>query len=599
MERKLYATVPAASEGKKLKDFLRTKWNLSASLLIDLKGREDGITVNGQRTTVAMILTAGDQVCIAVGDHGADSGFEETAMSLEILYEDSDLIVLNKPPFLPVHPSKGHINDTLANGLTAYYHGKGETFVSRCVLRLDANTSGAVLFAKNAYAHDGIRRQLADGEVQKEYHALVHGKPLFHGVIDAPVYTPEAATVKRMIDDRGKPSVTEYFTEKSDGDLSLLRVLPRTGRTHQIRLHLSHIGAPLVSDFLYGNEHDGILTRHGLHCSSLSFLHPVTGKTVTVKAPLAPDMAAVADNLPPCERYRSLDRDLKETYGEKLVKLPLNAGFSCPNRQKGQTGCSFCSAGGSGEFAAAPSCSIPEQLKQAKALLSRKWPGCRYIAYFQAYTNTYAPTDVLRERFGQAISDPEVRVLSIATRPDCLPDDVLELLAQLNGIKPVWVELGLQTAHDETAARIRRGYDCKVYQDAVAGLHARNIPVITHLIFGLPGETREEILRSVSYAGGFTDGIKLQMLQILKGSALGDEYEKAPFPLLSREEYVSLVCDAIALLPPHVTVHRITGDPSAELLIAPRWTADKKRVTAHIKAELERRDIVQGCATEE
>lgn len=592
MERKLYATVSQEAHGTRLKDFLRSAWHLSAALLIQLKSREDGITVNGLRTSVGYFVKCGDRVCISVGDCGADSGLAETPMSLDILYEDSDLIAINKPPFLPVHPSKGHESDTLANGLTAYYHQKGETFVSRCVLRLDANTSGVVLFAKNAYAHDRIRRQLIEGRVKKEYHALVHGCPRYHGRIDAPVYRPEEATVKRTVDFRGKPSVTEYYCEKSNESLSLLRVLPRTGRTHQIRLHLSHAGNPIVSDFLYGDEQDGILARHGLHCSAVSFSHPVTGKSVTVKAPLAPDMEEAAARLPERERYRTLDLHLKEVYGEKLVKLSLNAGLSCPNRQNGDRGCSFCSAGGDGD--SSPQISVLEQLQREKARLSRKWKNHRYIAYFQAYTNTYAPVDTLRALFTQALSDPDVAVLSVATRPDCLPREVLDLLSEFNKIKPVWVELGLQTAHDETARRLHRGYDRVAYETAVNALRQRNIPVITHLIFGLAGETREQMLQSVSYAGRYSDGVKLQMLQILHGSPLGEAYLKSPFPLLRREEYVALICDAIALLPPRVTIHRLTGDPPANLLIAPDWTADKKRVMADIRAELERRDIVQG-----
>lgn len=594
MERYLFATATASDDGKYLKDFLREKWHLSAALLSELKERDDGITVNGQRVTVRYLLQQNDSVRISVGDHGADSGFAETPMPLDILYEDSDVILLNKPPFLPVHPSKGHVDDTLANGLTAYYHQKGETFVSRCVMRLDANTSGVVLFAKNAYAHDRIRRQLAEGDVRKEYYALVHGQPNLHGIVDAPIFRPQQATLKRIVHDDGKPSVTEYFTEKSDGKLSLLRVKPHTGRTHQIRLHLSYLGYPLVSDFLYGNEDDGILSRHGLHCSSVSFMHPVTKKRVTVKAPLSPDMKQVSEPLLPVERYRTLDSYLKETFGEKLVKLSLNAGFSCPNRQNGGKGCTFCADGG-GDVSC-PEKSVTQQMAQKKEELSHKWKDCRYIAYFQAYTNTYAPVEILRKTFSEALSDPDVKVLSVATRPDCLENDVLDLLSELNQIKPLWVELGLQTAHDETARRLNRGYDRRVYEDAVVELRRRKIPVITHLIFGLPGETAEQMLESVSYAGRFTDGIKLQMLQILKGSVLGEEYQQNPFPLLSREEYVSLICDAIALLPPDVTVHRLTGDPPADLLISPAWTSDKKRVLADIKTELQRRDIVQGNA---
>ncbi len=594
MERRLYAIVPEGERGKKLKDFLRATWHLSASLLIDLKQREDGITVNGKRVTVGYFVQPGDRVVLDVGDAGADSGFAETPMPLEILYEDADCIVLNKPPFLPVHPSKGHIDDTLANGLTYYFHQKGETFVSRCVLRLDANTSGAVLFAKNAYAHDSFRRQLQRNEVRKEYAALVHGKPPYSGEIDAPVYTPEEATVKRRVDPRGKPSLTLYRTEKSDGKLSLLRVIPKTGRTHQIRLHLSHIGYPLVSDFLYGEETDGILTRHGLHCRRLTFLQPVTGKTVTLTAPLAPDMAAVTDAMFPVERYRTLDSYLREEYGEKLVKLPLNAGLSCPNRKNGNRGCSFCSAGGSGEFASSAQLSIREQLVRAKEQLTKKWPNCRYIAYFQAYTNTYAPVEVLRALYTEALQDPEVALLSVATRPDCLPEEVLDLLSECNQTKPVWVELGLQTAHDTTAWAINRGYGTDVYRLAAEALRRRGIKVITHLIFGLPGESPEDMLHSVAFAGRYTDGIKLQMLQILRGSVLGEEYAKNPFPLLSSEEYISLVCRAISILPPHVVFHRLTGDPPKDLLIAPHWTADKKRTLAAIKARLEEENILQG-----
>lgn len=595
MERLLYATVFPCDEGKKIKDFLRSKWRISAALLIALKKYEDGITVNRERVNVSYSLRTGDLVCISIGDHGADSGFEATEMPLDILYEDSDLIVLNKPPFLPVHPSKGHISDTLANGLTCYFHGKGETFVSRCVLRLDRNTSGAVLFAKNAYAHDQLRRQLDNGEIKKEYLALVRGTSPYEGTINEPVYRPAEATVRRVVDPRGKPSKTEYRTEKSDGNLSLLRVFPRTGRTHQIRLHLSHIGAPIVSDFLYGEENDGVLERHGLHCSSLSFSHPVTGKFLCINAPLAEDMKEVCNRLFPVARYHTLDFYLKQTFGEKLVKISLNGGFSCPNRQGNSRGCSFCSAGGSGEFASGSEIPIPEQLKRAKALLSKKWSGYRYIAYFQAYTNTYAPISRLQSTFQAALSDDEVAVLSIATRPDCLSEEILNLLSELNQIKPIWVELGLQTSHDFTASRINRGYPRAVYVTAAEQLRKRAIPVITHLIFGLPGETREQMLSSVDFVAPYSDGVKIQMLQILKGSLWGEQYATSPFSLLSREEYVSLVCDAIAHLPQRVVIHRITGDPPADLLIAPQWTSDKKRVLADIDAELNRRKIVQGC----
>lgn len=591
MQRFLYATVSETEDGSVLRDFLRRRFGLSAALLLRLKQTEDGICVNGIRKTVLYRLSAGETVRLNVGDCGEDSGFAERETPLDVLYEDSDLIVLNKPPFLAVHPSKGHVDDTLANALTYYYHQKGESFVSRCVLRLDRNTSGAVLFAKNAYAHDRLRRQLADGDIRKEYRALVHGEPPCSGTVNAPVYRPEQATLRRTADERGKPAVTDFLVEKSNGTLSLLRVFPRTGRTHQIRLHLSHIGHPIVSDFLYGDEADGVLSRHGLHCSSLSFLQPVTGKRICVGAPLCADIARICDALPSCERYRTLDRHLRETYGEKLVKIPLNGGFTCPNRKDG--GCRFCSSGGSGEFAGSPDCGISRQLADGKRAL-KKWKGCRYIAYFQAFTNTYAPIERLRALYGEAISDPEVAILSVATRPDCLGDDVLELLSELNRKKPVWVELGLQTESDETAVQFGRGYPTAVYEQAAQSLRARGISVITHLIFGLPGEDTAQTLRSVRLAGRYSDGVKLQMLQILKGSAWGEQFTTAPFSLMTKDEYVSLVCEALSILPPHVTVHRLTGDPPSDLLIAPAWVSDKRAVLGAIRLRLEQTDAYQG-----
>ena len=594
MNRSLYATLSEQDAGLRIKDFLRRRWGISTALLIELKRRDDGICINGARVTVNYVLQEGDRLVLNVGDDGADSGFEDLDLPLNVLYEDSDVIVLNKPPFLAVHPSKGHVNDTLANGLSHYFHQKGETFVSRCVLRLDRNTSGAVLFAKNAYAHDRLRHGLDEGTVKKEYLALVHGEPSPRGVIDAPIGHPDEATVRRIVTEKGKPSLTEFETVRSDGKLSLLRVVPKTGRTHQIRLHLSHAGTPIVSDFLYGNENDGILSRHGLHCAKITFDHPVTSKTVTVKAPLAPDMEKVAECLPPAQRYHTLDRYLKTEYGEKLVKLSLDGGMSCPNRKNG-AGCTFCSARGSGDFTPSPTLPLKDQMKEAKALIAEKWNGYRYIAYFQAYTNTYAPVDYLEDLFTRTIEDPEVAVLSVATRPDCLPDEVLDLLERLNKIKPVWVELGLQTVRDDTANALHRGYPLAVYDRATEALRARGIKVITHLIFGLPGETKEDAVASAQYAAEHGDGIKIQMLQILKGARMAEQFESAPFDLLPLDEYVQWVCDALEQIPPKTVIHRITGDPPTESLIAPRWVADKKSVVAAIQAELNRRDTIQGC----
>lgn len=595
MRRVLYLRVSLKDAGKPVKELLRRRWSFSAAMLVELKRREHGICLNGVRVPVNSRVCSGDLLSVDVGDLGADSGFTETQGELSILYEDSDLIIVNKPAFLAVHPSKGHVDDTLANLLAFYYHQQGESFVFRCVLRLDRNTSGAVLIAKNAYAHDSLRRQLASGMLKKEYTALVCGQPPFHRVIDAPIWKPPEATLRRTVDERGKPSRTEFFLEKSNGAVSLLRVIPYTGRTHQIRLHLSDFGFPVVSDFLYGRE-DGILSRHGLHCSKLSFFHPVTGRPLVVSAPLAPDMEAIAARLPEVQRFYSLDRYLKTVYGEKLVKVPLQGGMSCPNRDGtlGTGGCLFCSVEGSGEFCPNATLSVPQQLTQAKMRLNPRLKGRRLIAYFQSYTNTYAPISRLRDLFSAAAEDPEVAVLSVATRPDCLPEAVLDLLEQQNRRKTVWVELGLQTSCESTAEAFHRGYSNKVYEMAATVLRSRGIYVITHLIFGLPGENLETMLSSVSYAATYSDGLKLQMLQILKTSGYEKIYRESPFPLMSLDEYTDTVCESIRILPPSTVLHRLTGDPDRRLLLAPDWTADKKRVLAQIRKKLEDRDIVQG-----
>ena len=219
--------------------------------------------------------------------------------------------------------------------------------------------------------------------------------------------------------------------------------------------------------------------------------------------------------------YHSLDYELKQRFGEKVYKLSLNGGMSCPNRDGKISfgGCIFCSEGGSGEFASSAKLPIPEQIRDAKKRLSGKRPVSQYIAYFQAYTNTYGPIQHLRKIFTEAIEDPEVVLLSIATRPDCLPDEVMEFLAELNKRKPVWIELGLQTIHEDTAAFIRRGYPLSVYEDAVRRLRAHGIEVITHVILGLPGEDKDRMLQTIHYLNQTdTQGIKLQLLHILKGT---------------------------------------------------------------------------------
>ena len=295
--------------------------------------------------------------------------------------------------------------------------------------------------------------------------------------------------------------------------------------------------------------------------------------------------------------YHSLDYELRQTFGEKVYRLSLNGGMTCPNRDGtvNTGGCIFCSAGGSGDFAACPSLSVTVQIEQAKSRIRQKTACKKFIAYFQAYTNTYAPVDYLRSLFTEAIRHPDIAALSIATRCDCLPEDVIALLRELNQKKPVWVELGLQTIHEETLSFIRSGFTLEQYHRAVHALAENEIPCITHLILGLPGETREQMLSSVTHVASLpVSGIKLQLLHVLKNTDLGTLYEKSPFPLFSLEEYCNLIADCIALLPPEMVIHRLTGDGPKSLLLAPLWSADKKRVMNTIQKTLRERDIYQG-----
>ena len=297
------------------------------------------------------------------------------------------------------------------------------------------------------------------------------------------------------------------------------------------------------------------------------------------------------------KRYHSLDYHLKNTFGEKVYRLSLNGGMTCPNRDGhiSTGGCIFCSAGGSGDFAASPMLSITEQIEEAKFRISAKTNCTKFIAYFQAYTNTYAPADYLRKIFSEAIHHPDIVALSIATRCDCLPEDVLYLLKELNCIKPVWVELGLQTIHAKTLSFIRSGFTLNQFNTAVYNLHEHGIPVITHLILGLPGETKEDMLASLSYVAKLPiSGLKLQLLHILKGTDLEAYYESNPFWTFSLEEYCDFIVDCIELLPPDIVLHRITGDGPRNLLIAPLWSTDKKRVLNTITKRLKERDTWQG-----
>ncbi len=294
--------------------------------------------------------------------------------------------------------------------------------------------------------------------------------------------------------------------------------------------------------------------------------------------------------------YYSLNEHLKNTFGEKVYKISLNGGMTCPNRDGtlSTKGCIFCSRGGSGEFSADRLLSVTDQIEQAKLRIKSKTDCKRFIAYFQPFTNTYADVDYLTKIFYEAINNPEIAVLSIATRPDCLGDDVLKLLSELNRIKPVWVELGLQTIHKQTSDYIRRCYELDVNDKAVKKLNEAGIEVITHIILGLPFETKQMMLESVKYAGERSSGIKLQLLHILKDTDLLSDYQNGLFKPLSMDEYIDILCDCIEILPKETVIHRLTGDGDKKLLVAPLWSADKKRVLNAINRAFRERNIVQG-----
>ena len=300
--------------------------------------------------------------------------------------------------------------------------------------------------------------------------------------------------------------------------------------------------------------------------------------------------------------YRSFHQAMRERFGCKVYKLSLDGGMTCPNRDGtvGTGGCRFCSQRGSGEFAATGEGGIPAQLERARARVAHKNRGGKYIAYFQSFTNTYAPAARLERLFSQAMEPEDVAALSVATRPDCLPEEVLDLLARLNRRKPVWVELGLQTIHPRTAAYIRRGYDLPVFDRAMEALQARGLETVVHVILGLPGESREDILETVRYVGrSGADGIKLQLLHVLEGTGLAEDYRAGRVPLPTLEEYVALLEDCLAVLPPEMVIHRLTGDGAKRDLLAPLWSADKKRVLNAIRAAFDRDQVRQGSRWQE
>ena len=298
------------------------------------------------------------------------------------------------------------------------------------------------------------------------------------------------------------------------------------------------------------------------------------------------------------ERYYSLNRCLRERFGEKVYKLALDGGMSCPNRDGtvGMGGCIFCSAGGSGDFAEGRCASVAEQLERAKARVRGKTDAAKFIAYFQSYTNTYAPVEYLERLFREALAEESVVAISIGTRPDCLPGEVVELLGRLNRVKPVWVELGLQTIHEKTARYIRRGYALEVYEDALRRLKAAGLEVVVHVILGLPGERREDMLATIDYLAGEhrPDGVKLQLLHVLEGTDLAADYRAGKFRCMEMEEYFDLLFECLRRLPKDMVIHRLTGDGPKRILIAPKWTGDKKRVLNAMRREMERQNVRQG-----
>ena len=301
------------------------------------------------------------------------------------------------------------------------------------------------------------------------------------------------------------------------------------------------------------------------------------------------------DNKP----YRSLNAYYREIFGRKTAKISLDGGFTCPNRDGtcGTRGCLFCSAGGSGDFAENAALSITEQIENGKKQTADKWKDPAYIAYFQAFTNTYAPVEDLRRKYEEALACEGVEGISIATRADCLPDDVLDLLSELNQKTKLWVELGLQTADEESAKFIRRGYSLRVFEKAVHDLAERDIPVIVHVILGLPGESRETILKTIDCINHLpVQGIKLQLLHVLSDSDLADIYEAGNYTPLTKEEYISLTGDCIAHLREDIVIHRLTGDGDKNTLLAPLWSLRKRDVLNSLHKYLKENNIRQGMS---
>lgn len=304
----------------------------------------------------------------------------------------------------------------------------------------------------------------------------------------------------------------------------------------------------------------------------------------------------------PNKRYHTWNYALRQQFGEKIFKVPIDGGFDCPNRDGtvAKGGCTFCSVSGSGDMIVAPSDPLPLQFQKEIQLMHQKWPTVdQYIVYFQNFTNTHAPVDVIRHRFEQVVNEKGVVGLSIGTRPDCLPDEVVNYLAELNERFYLWVELGLQTTFEETSAAINRAHDYQTYLDGVAKLRKHGIRVCTHLINGLPGETpammRENVRRTIQDTD--IQGIKLHLLHLMTNTKMMRDYNEGRLQLMSKEAYVSVICDQLEMIPPEIVIHRLTGDAPFETIIGPMWSLKKWEVLNAIDAEMKRRNSYQGKYT--
>ena len=303
------------------------------------------------------------------------------------------------------------------------------------------------------------------------------------------------------------------------------------------------------------------------------------------------------DNRWGSKRYYSLNYFLREKFGEKVVKISLDAGFSCPNRDGSIStgGCIFCSSRGSGDFAGDRNFSITKQFERCKKIMKTKWKSSKFIAYFQAYTNTYASVDVLRKKYEEALNQEGVVALAIATRPDCLGTEVLELIEEYSKKIYTWVELGLQTSSDNTAKLINRGYKLSTFDEAIINLKNRNIDIVVHIIFGLPGESESLMINTIKYvAAKGISGVKIHLLHLMKETQLVKLYEEGQLRFLTKANYVNLICDALTLLPKNVVIHRLTGDSPRELLIGPKWSLAKWEILNDIDKKMEQANLYQG-----